>query len=74
MRNHKRADHLGCYSYFCWQILETEAIDYRHFALMIININGLSMTSVDSLHVNLKVVRRLLGAKYDKAVFQDNEN
>ena len=34
----------------------------------------LSTASVDSLHSNLKVERRPLGAKHGKAAFQDNEN
>ena len=29
---------------------------------------------LDSLHGNLKVARRPLGAKHDKAAFQNNEN
>ena len=32
------------------------------------------MVSVDSLHSNLKVVRRPIGPKHDKAAFQDDEN
>ena len=37
-------------------------------------INGLSTASADSLYSNLKVVRRLIVAKHDKASFQENEN
>ena len=74
MQNHKRAAYLGRYGYFCRRIfrkrnhwLSSLRFDRGLF-------NSLSTASVDSLHGNLKVARRPLGAKHDKAAFQNNEN
>ena len=71
IQNHKWVASLLCYFY--WRVYET--LSYTETAVTSHTgglINGLSTVSVDSLHYdsNLKVVRRPLGAKYDKVAFR----
>ena len=69
-QNHKRVACLDCCEFmklYCVEMVITSPISGLIIGLYI------STASVDSLHSNLKVVKRPLGAKYGKAAFQDNE-
>ena len=62
--------HLICFDGGLINGLSMASVDCRHLICFDGGlINGLSMGSVDSLHGNLKVARRPLGAKHDKAAF-----